>query len=131
MIENYISENITYLIDTSKDIFTQDEFGNLFELNRGAINSYVKKKAVPKLETIQRICKHYKISIDDFVNRNLSVIEYSENDSKMTVNEPPEGYGIFNLKYVNLLEKTIEDKEIIINQYKEKYENDSNKSKQA
>lgn len=131
MIENYISENITYLISISKDIFTQDEFGNLFELNRGAVNSYVKKKAVPRLETIQRICKHYEITIDDFVNKNLSIKEYKNQESNMILNEPQEGYGVYSTKYVSLLEKIIEDKEIIITQLKDKYENNSNQSKQA
>ena len=71
MIENYISENISYLL--SKSNLAQDEFGAIFDLKRGAINSYVRKVAIPKIETIQKICLHYEISIDDFVNTDLSL----------------------------------------------------------
>ena len=126
MIKNYISENITYLIEKSDTIFTQDDFGNQFDLNRGAINSYVKNKAVPKLETIQRICLHYKISIDDFVSRELEHIEAEQKQN--FVNEPPQGYGIIDLKYVELLENSLKDKEIIIETLKLKFGYDNEKS---
>jgi transcriptional regulator with XRE-family HTH domain len=38
-----------------------------FDLNRGMISQYVRMIATPKLETIQKICVHYAITIDDFI----------------------------------------------------------------
>jgi transcriptional regulator with XRE-family HTH domain len=69
-MKNFISINIIYLAHKSR--LGQDDFGIMFDLKRGAINSYCTNKALPKIETIQRICKHYEILIDDFVNRDLS-----------------------------------------------------------
>lgn len=129
MIKNYISENISYLLKNSD--LSQDDFGQLFDVGKGLISNYINKRALPKIETIQKMCIMYKITIDDFVNTDLSDKKYKVNNSKMMLNEPQEGYGVYSQKYVTLLEKTIEDKEIIITQLKDKYENNSNSSKQA
>ena len=129
MIKNYISENISYLLKNSN--LSQDDFGQLFDVGKGLISNYINKRALPKIETIQKMCIMYKITIDDFVNTDLSDKKYKVNNSKMMLNEPQEGYGVYSQKYVTLLEKTIEDKEIIITQLKDKYENNSNSSKQA
>ena len=53
-----------------------DHFGGLFELKRGIVSQYVRKVSIPKLETIQKICLHYKITIDDFVNTDLTINSY-------------------------------------------------------
>lgn len=129
MIKNYISENISYLLKNSN--LSQDDFGQLFDVGKGLISNYINKRALPKIETIQKMCNLYKITIDDFVNTDLSDKKYKVNNSKMMLNEPQEGYGVYSTKYVSLLEKTIEDKETIINTLKEKYENNSTASKQA
>lgn len=117
MLKNYIANNILFLYRKEKNL-TQDEFGSNFELNRGAITNYVNNKALPKIETIQRICLHYNISIDDFINNDLSKIEIQRKQG--FVNEPPEGYGIIDLKYVELLENTVKDKDKIIKALEEK-----------
>lgn len=111
MIKNYIPENIAFLV--KKLTLSQDEFGSTFEVGRGLISNYINGKALPKIETIQRICLHFEISIDDFVNRDLSQI--SKNAPKPTsfVNDVVEPY-IISPKYVELLERSIEDKDRII-----------------
>ena len=73
---------------------------------------------MPTIEAIQRICLHYEITIDDFINNDLSKIEAQRKQGY--VNEPPEGYGIIDLKYVELLENTVKDKEEIISGLREK-----------
>lgn len=80
MLKNYISENISFLV--KKMNCSQDEFGALFDLNRGNISQYVKEKSQPKIETIQKICNHFEILIDDFVNRPLSEIGNVANETK-------------------------------------------------
>lgn len=111
MIKNYISENISYL-SSKEPHLTQDEFGEMFDLGKGLISNYIGKRAKPKIETIQRICLHYKITIDDFVNKELAVIANIKKQG--FVNEPPEGYGIIDLKYVELLENNNNDNRKLI-----------------
>jgi transcriptional regulator with XRE-family HTH domain len=133
MVVNYISENISHLVEKSK--LTQDDFGDTFGLKRGAINSYVRKIAIPKIETIQKICNHYEISIDNFVNEKLSDLKakkyVSDREHVDILNEPPEGYGIISLKYVSLLENAVEDKDKIIKDLELKLQDSEIKRKQA
>jgi len=96
LIKNYISENITHLVGRLK--CSQDEFGAVFDLNRGAINSYISKKAQPKIETIQKICEHFKITIDDFINTSL------EENKLLILNEDSDIYEIKDKKASEVIE---------------------------
>jgi transcriptional regulator with XRE-family HTH domain len=106
-MENFISKNILYLV--KKLGCSQDEFGALFELNRGNINQYVKEKTQPKIDTIQRICNHFSITIDDFVNLDLSVKPYdNKTQAAFSVAEPqPNNYSDKD-KIIQAQAKTIE-----------------------
>lgn len=104
----HISENIDYLIRKSR--FSQKEFGDLFELKAGVVSQYVKNISYPKIETIQKICSYFEITIDDFINRSL------EDKKQNVLQEPGESYAI-NAKeseIVVLLKNTIKDKDKII-----------------
>ena len=105
-MENFISKNITYLVN--KLGCSQDEFGALFNLNRGNINQYVKEKTQPKIDTIQKICKHFDILIDDFINFDLSEKTYRNNIQAAGFIEEPnaELYGDKD-KIIMAQEKTI------------------------
>lgn len=135
-MENFISSNIQYLLNNKK--VTQDNFGGLFGLGKGVINQYLLKKSTPKIETIQRICKHYEILIDDFVNKDLSKEQFTYsfhidsigNSNRKTygirkgkllyANEPEDENEFISPRYVESLEKTIQDKEKIIEMLEEK-----------
>lgn len=104
----YISQNIDYLIRRSR--FSQKEFGDLFELKPNVVSQYVKNISYPKIETIQKICEHFNITIDDFINRSLE--EVNQN----VLHEPGEIYTINSeeSEIVVLLKNTIKDKDKII-----------------
>lgn len=114
MINNYISVNILYLLKKSN--LSQEDFGSFFELGKGLISNYIHERALPKVETIQRICFHFEITIDDFINKDLG----SKVESKHTVIDTPGGAVSISLKYVELLENTIEDKKKIIQSLEDK-----------
>jgi len=109
----YISENIDYLIKKSR--FSQKEFGDLFELKPNVVSQYVKNISYPKIETIQKICSHFEITIDDFINRSL------EDKKQNVLHEPGEIYDINNeeTEIVVLLKNTIKDKDKIISTLEE------------
>lgn len=103
----YISENIDFLIRKSR--FSQKEFGDLFDLKPNVVSQYVKNISYPKIETIQKICAYFEITIDDFINESLQ--ELKEN----RVNEPTEIYNKVNEnEVVSLLRSRLEDKDKII-----------------
>lgn len=119
-MKNYIGLNIKYLCDEKK--LNQDDFGLLFGLKKSVVGTYVREISTPKIEIIQKICANYEISIDDFVNTDLSKGKpYGIQGGKLlTSNETnPEPY-VISPKYVELLEKSVEDKDKIIKSLEEK-----------
>lgn len=128
-MNNFISENISFLI--KKHDLAIDDFGVLFDLSRGLTGNYIRKLALPKIITIQKICAHYNISIDDFINKDLSVPEpYGIRNGELLYASEQEklGYKVYSPKYVELLEKSIEDKDKIISTYEEKLGIDKSKT---
>lgn len=112
-MNNFISLNIKYLC--SKKNLNQDEFGLLFNLKKGVVGSYIRENAIPKLETITAICNEFKISIDDFINTDLSQKAFGIKENKILyASEPEREPYIISPRYVESLEKIIEDKERII-----------------
>lgn len=78
---NYISLNIKYLFD--KQNLSEENYGKLFGLGRGAIQSYIIEKATPKIDTIQKITVKYGLTIDEFVNSDISRLNIeSRNEPK-------------------------------------------------
>jgi transcriptional regulator with XRE-family HTH domain len=113
-MNNFISENISFLI--KKDGLSLDDFGGLFDLSKGLTGQYARKLSLPKIVTIQKICAYYKISIDDFINTDLSVGKpYATKGGNLLYTEEkrPDPY-IISPRYVEVLEKSLEDKEKII-----------------
>ncbi len=111
-MKNYISTNIVHLL--KKSSLSQEEFGNFFGLGKGLISNYIHGRALPKVETIQRICLYFKITIDDFINQELEHEREKQSAIKLNASEP------VNLKYIELLETTIDDKKKIIQSLEEK-----------
>lgn len=72
-MKSYIKLNIKYLRE--KENYGQDVFGNMFDVSKDVISTYESGRATPKLHTIQKICSHFDISIDDFINRDLRDVE--------------------------------------------------------
>lgn len=127
-MKNYIGLNIKYLCE--KNNLNQDDFGLFFGLKKSVIGTYVREVSTPKIELIQRICLHYKITIDDFVNVDLSLGKaYAVKTGEMLYSqeESPEPY-VISPKYVEVLEKSLEDKEKIIKALEEKLGIDKSKT---
>lgn len=120
-MNNYISLNIKYLLDKEK--LTQKEFGDIFGLKQNVISTYIKGSAIPKLETILKICTHFKISIDDFIVKDLRKSNYSSNSSYYNdpiiehLSEEPSG----SIKHGGLQE-LLESKDMIIKLLKQEVE---------
>ncbi|AXG73789.1 XRE family transcriptional regulator [Flavobacterium arcticum] len=52
---------------------SQQEFAELFDLKRATLGAYEENRSNPKLETVVKIAKHFSISIDDLLTRELTV----------------------------------------------------------
>jgi len=108
-MKNFIGLNIKYLYEENK--LSQNEFGEIFDLKKGVVSTYVNGKTNPQVETIQKICDHFNISIDDFINKNLRTLRIDEiwNHTGETAGEPAALHG--NAAY---MQKTIETQSQLI-----------------
>ena len=52
---------------------SQSDFADIFGLTRANIGSYEEGRAQPKMEVVVKMAAHFKLSLDDFVNQELSV----------------------------------------------------------
>lgn len=117
-MKNYISFNIKYLCE--KNFLTQKEFGELFSLKQSSIATYLSERSQPNIETLQKIALHFKISIDDFINRPLDQIHNknassnSKNDNIGVINENSNIQAAIENKIIDLLENALSDKQKII-----------------
>ncbi|WP_299242992.1 hypothetical protein [uncultured Aquimarina sp.] len=67
---NHIAKNLSFLLRQTG--LGKDAFGETVGLRRGNIGSYIDEKALPKIDTLQKISETYQISLDDLVNSDLS-----------------------------------------------------------
>lgn len=75
-MDKFIHLNIRHLrIEKNLD---QQMLGDQIGVSRDVVSSYERGKAVPKLETIMAICEYFKISIDDFINKDLRKVQAVE-----------------------------------------------------
>lgn len=51
----------------------QTEFAALFDLNRPTIGSYEEGRSEPKLPTLLKIARHYQLTVDDLISKELTV----------------------------------------------------------
>ena len=67
---NYISQNIRFLRKLAG--LSQEQFAKKIQMNRGNIASYEKGSAEPSIEKLQRIITYFKVSLQDFIEKDLS-----------------------------------------------------------
>lgn len=67
---NYISQNIRFLRKLAG--LSQEQFAKKIQMNRGNIASYEKGSAEPSIEKLQRIITYFKVSLQAFVEEDLS-----------------------------------------------------------
>jgi transcriptional regulator with XRE-family HTH domain len=119
LLKNYVYQNIEYLLTKSK--LSQDDFGNLFDYKKGAFGQMLRRQAIPSVQIVQSICAHFKITIDDFVNRPLDEKAFNRERVLTTVDDR-ELPGTEPSKYTELLEKNLRDKDKLIEAYERELE---------
>ncbi|QEE49626.1 helix-turn-helix transcriptional regulator [Flavobacterium alkalisoli] len=111
-MKNFISENISYLVKENN--YRQDDFGILFDLKKGVINQYIQGKSLPKIETLQKICSHFKITLDDLVNSELSEAAYKSKSQQQVATEQNTPYNNEKDAIIAAQRETIETQKELI-----------------
>lgn len=73
---SYLSTNIKLL--RRKKGLTQQELADMLDVKRASIGSYEENRSEPKLETINKACNFFQVSIDEIINKDLNNISKNE-----------------------------------------------------
>ncbi len=68
---SYIGKNIKKIRSLKK--ISQAEYAKIFSLTRGTIGAYEEERAEPKIDTIIQMANYFGLSIDAFLNKELTV----------------------------------------------------------
>lgn len=58
--------------------YTQQHLGDILGLTRAAVSSYEEGRAEPKIETLVRASQIFGVSVDDMINKKLTINELSK-----------------------------------------------------
>lgn len=77
--------------------YTQQHLAEILGLTRAAVSSYEEGRAEPKIETLMRASQIFGVSVDDFINKKLTVNEVShfkvpDIAPKTAADEKPEAF---------------------------------------
>ena len=70
LVMSYAGKNFRYLRKLKG--WTQEEFANKLNIKRSLVGAYEEERAEPKLEAMEQICKMFKITLDDFILKDLT-----------------------------------------------------------
>lgn len=101
--------------------YTQQHLADILGLTRAAVSSYEEGRAEPKIETLMRASQIFGVSVDDFINKKLTVNEVShfkvpEIAPKSTNDEKAEVFFPENANWVSIKNATIIDNRFQENQ---------------
>lgn len=83
---SFIGKNIKKIRSQKK--ISQAEFAKIFNLTRGSIGAYEEGRAEPKIDTLVQLANYFGVSVDAFINKELTVSDlYSLDLVKEKLNE--------------------------------------------
>lgn len=65
-----ISSNLKYL--RKKNSHTQQQFADIMGIKRSLVGAYEEDRAEPKYELLKKIAEHYELTIDEFINEQIT-----------------------------------------------------------
>ncbi len=70
---SFFGKNIRKIRSIKK--ISQTEFANIFDLSRASVGSYEEGRAEPKIDIITKVANYFSITIDELINKELTVNE--------------------------------------------------------
>ncbi len=94
--------------------YTQQHLADILGLTRAAVSSYEEGRAEPKIETLTRASQIFGVSVDDFINKKLTVNEVThfkipEINTKRAADERSDTFFPDNANWVSIKNATIID----------------------
>ena len=70
LVMSYAGKNFRHLRKLKG--WTQEEFAQRLEVKRSLIGAYEEERADPKLEAMEKVCKIFKLTLDDLMLKDLT-----------------------------------------------------------
>lgn len=99
---SFFGKNIRKIRSIQK--ISQSEFAELFELSRASVGSYEEGRAEPKIELINKVANHFSITLDELINKELTVNELYHFDVGSEPTFKPIDRPAFNILQIPLLD---------------------------
>lgn len=80
---SYISNNIKFL--RKKNYYTQETFAEALDIKRSLVGAYEEGRADPRINNLIKICDLFNVSLDIFINKDVSTLSEEELYSKEPV----------------------------------------------
>lgn len=107
-MNNYICINFVYIRKSHH--LSQIEMGDKIGATSHSVSAYERNKAYPNIEVIQRLCNEFNVSIDDFVNKDLS----KPIEKEYNIPEIKEPYPVFDNKTEAMYERIVSNYQELI-----------------
>lgn len=115
----YLDSNIEYLMKINR--LKLADFGEMFDLSVAVVSSYARGNNNPKVETILKICDVFKISVDDFLKKDLSksktkigLLGYEAKENPVIVLDVPHPKNEVQETEISYTEVSVEFKEKVL-----------------
>lgn len=93
-MDNFIGLNIRTLC--LEHHLSQKDFGDLFSIKQSTISTYLAGRSNPQIETIQKICEHFKITVDELINIDLAQNDNHSNKNKTNITSKKNTHQVGN-----------------------------------
>ncbi len=77
---SFFGKNIRKIRSIKK--ISQTEFARIFDLSRASVGSYEEGRAEPKIEIITKVANYFSITLDELINKELTVNELYHFDGR-------------------------------------------------
>ncbi|MGB3465019.1 MAG: XRE family transcriptional regulator, partial [Cyclobacteriaceae bacterium] len=77
---SYISKNIKFL--RKKNYYTQETFAEALDIKRSLVGAYEEGRADPRINNLIKICDLFGVSLDTFINKDVSTLSDEELSGK-------------------------------------------------
>lgn len=74
---SYAGKNLRYLRKLRN--WTQEEFANKLNIKRSLIGAYEEERAEPKLEVLEAMCSIFKLSLDELLLKDMTILSGNKN----------------------------------------------------
>lgn len=89
----FLSENLKYLRKNQENGMSQAKLAQILGISRAAIMAYESGRAEPRISVLNKMARHFGLSLEELINRKLEKGDSTKNEEEIGEAEMPLGRG--------------------------------------